>query len=328
MTSPRKSHFHPAGNEHQGLVPPFPHQGFSITGEEAAFLFHLIRRQRPRLIMELGSGSSTVLFAAALRANGGGRIISVEHDGEHVERTRTMLRARGPSRSRRAGARAACRRRDQRTTLSMVRPGAKLATLGEKIDFLFVDGPPGKVRDSVALPGAADARVASVAPRAGGRRRRRAEDEIEMVKTLARVGGLQLRERGARISCLHAPVLLTDGRRGADRGAEAGRARNGWTRTRMSRCSARDEEAGRHRWSPSRRVDEPCVADRREVIAAACCLRHLNLRKDRSGESSQQAGMVSPAVGRTSAPRRQDLYKSPRFRRYLRDRLGCRWATD
>src|SRR5436190_16722776 len=51
----------------KGLVPPFPHQGFSITGEEAAFLFHLIRRQRPRLIMELGSGSSTVLFAAALR---------------------------------------------------------------------------------------------------------------------------------------------------------------------------------------------------------------------------------------------------------------------
>ena len=41
--------------------------------------------------MELGSGSSTVLFAAALRANGSGRVISIEHDAEHVEHTRALL---------------------------------------------------------------------------------------------------------------------------------------------------------------------------------------------------------------------------------------------
>src|SRR5262245_42462568 len=26
----------------KGAIPPFPHQGFSITGEEAAFFFHLV----------------------------------------------------------------------------------------------------------------------------------------------------------------------------------------------------------------------------------------------------------------------------------------------
>src|SRR5688500_13999912 len=61
----------------EGVLPPFPHRGFEVTGELAVFMFHLVRRHRPKLIVELGGGSSTVLFAAALRANGAGRVISV-----------------------------------------------------------------------------------------------------------------------------------------------------------------------------------------------------------------------------------------------------------
>ena len=64
----------------EGVLPPFPHRGFEVTGELAVFLFHLVRRHRPKLIFELGCGSSTVLFAAALRANGTGHIISIESD--------------------------------------------------------------------------------------------------------------------------------------------------------------------------------------------------------------------------------------------------------
>ncbi len=81
----------------KGAVPTFPHQGFEITGEEAAFLFHLVRRHRPKLILELGSGSSTVLFAAALRANGAGRVISVEHDALHARHTAQLLEQAGLS---------------------------------------------------------------------------------------------------------------------------------------------------------------------------------------------------------------------------------------
>jgi predicted O-methyltransferase YrrM len=197
----------------KGLVPPFPHQGFSITGEEAAFLFHLIRRQRPKLLMELGSGSSTVLFAAALRANGGGRIISVEHDGEHVERTRTMLKhADLLDRVELVHAPLADIALNGRT-FQWYDLDAKLATLSEKIDFLFVDGPPGKVQTLSRFP-ALPMLASHLSPRAlvvvddGAR-----EDEIEMVKRWRELEGFSF-EREALDFLPHAPVLLTMGSEG------------------------------------------------------------------------------------------------------------------
>lgn len=192
----------------KGVVPPFPHQGFSITGEEAAFLFHLIRRQRPKLIMELGSGSSTVLFAAALRANGGGRIISVEHDSEHVERTRTMLRhADLLDRVELVLAPLVDVTLNGRT-FQWYDLGAKLATLAEKIDFLFVDGPPGKVQTLSRFPAlpmlASHLSLRALVMVDDGAR----EDEIRMVEMWRELDGMSF-EREALDFLPHAPVLLT-----------------------------------------------------------------------------------------------------------------------
>ena len=75
----------------EGVLPPFPNQGWEISGELAAYLFFLVRRQRPKLVLELGSGSSTVLFAAAARANGVGRVVSIEHDHDYLVRTAQLL---------------------------------------------------------------------------------------------------------------------------------------------------------------------------------------------------------------------------------------------
>jgi len=197
----------------KGLVPPFPHQGFSITGEEAAYLFHLIRRQRPKLIMELGSGSSTVLFAAAIRANGGGRIISIEHDREHVERTRTMLRhADLLDRVELVHAPLVDVALNGRT-FQWYDLGAKLATLSEKIDFLFVDGPPGKVQTLSRFPAlpmlASHLSLRALVMVDDGAR----EDEIEMVKRWGELEGFSF-EREALDFLPHAPVLLTMGAEG------------------------------------------------------------------------------------------------------------------
>lgn len=135
-----------------GAIPPFPHQGFEITGEEAAALFHLVQRRRPKLIMELGGGSSTVLFAAALRANGGGRLVSVEHDAEHAKRTANFLAQAGlsewvelatvPLKERWLGDRA----------FNWYDLDAHLQRLSGTIDLLFVDGPPGKMQSLSRYP--------------------------------------------------------------------------------------------------------------------------------------------------------------------------------
>lgn len=192
----------------RGVIPPFPHQGFEITGEEAVFLFQLIRRHRPKLIMELGSGSSTVLFAAALRANGVGRIISIEHDPEHVKQTAALLeQAELSDRVDLVLAPLSDLTLNGRTFQWYdFQPAQR--TLGEKIDLLFVDGPPGKVQSLSRFP-AMPMLAQHLSPRAvvviddGAR-----EDETRMVEMWRELDGVAF--DAERMDFLpHAPVVLT-----------------------------------------------------------------------------------------------------------------------
>ncbi len=196
--------------EIEGVLPPFPHQGFEITGEEAAFLFQLIRRLRPKLVMELGGGSSTILFAAALRANGAGRLISVEHDEEHAKRTAQLL-----EQAELAGwvqpvmaPLVECRVGDQAFNWYSLDP--LLAAFSEKIDLLFVDGPPGKIQSLSRYP-ALPLLAPHLAPHAtvfvddGGR-----DDEMQMIELWRGLEDVAF-ESEALDFLPHAPVLLTMG---------------------------------------------------------------------------------------------------------------------
>jgi len=207
----------------KGTIPEFPHQGFAISGEEAAFLFHLIRRHRPKLMLELGSGSSTVLFAAALRANGVGRLISVEHDPAHARQTKETLDQAGLS------------DRVELLNVPLVETpvngrsfqwydlSRRLETLGEKIDFLFVDGPPGKMQSLSRYP-ALPMLMPHLSPRAlvfvddGAR-----EDETRMVAMWREADSFAF-EAEPLDFLPHAPVLLTLA--GESRVAELRRARD------------------------------------------------------------------------------------------------------
>jgi predicted O-methyltransferase YrrM len=193
-----------------GVIPPFPHQGFEITGEEAAFLYHLIRRHRPKLVMELGSGSSTFLFAAAVRANGSGRVLSVEHDDEHASQTRRFLEqaelsewvqlVRAPLIEQSLG---------DRVFLWYDLAGL-LASMNEKIDLLFVDGPPGKMQSLSRYP-ALPLLAPHLSPQAfvfvddGGR-----EDELRMIELWRGLNDIPF--EAETLSFLpRAPVLLKFG---------------------------------------------------------------------------------------------------------------------
>lgn len=191
-----------------GVLPPFPHQGFEITGEEAVFLFHLIRRHRPRLIMELGSGTSTVLFAAALRANGAGRLISVEHDEAHAQQRMQLLEQANladwvepvvaPLEERQVG--------DRRFSWYAIDP--LLNGLKESVDLLFVDGPPGKMQSLSRFP-ALPVLAPHLSPRAlvfvddGGR-----EDEMQMIELWRELDDVSFDAEPLGF-LPHAPVLLT-----------------------------------------------------------------------------------------------------------------------
>jgi predicted O-methyltransferase YrrM len=130
----------------EGVLPPFPHMGFEVPGEMAAFLYHLIRRHRPKLILELGSGSSTVLLAASARANGVGRVISIEHDPDYRDRTAQFLRQTELSDWVDLIEAPLVEQRFGELSLQWYDLAPLLRTLSERIDLLFVDGPPGKIQ--------------------------------------------------------------------------------------------------------------------------------------------------------------------------------------
>jgi hypothetical protein len=61
-----------------------------------AILIHntvrLVTEIRPRLIVECGSGASTIVIGRCLRALGRGRLISLEHEPEYARRTSELVR--------------------------------------------------------------------------------------------------------------------------------------------------------------------------------------------------------------------------------------------
>jgi hypothetical protein len=90
--------------ETQGLVqlgniaPPFPLPfggDFALTADAAAVLTRQVLLLRPRVVMELGSGVSTVLVARLLQNLGAGRVISLEHDPAWAAETRRQIHAVG-----------------------------------------------------------------------------------------------------------------------------------------------------------------------------------------------------------------------------------------
>ena len=64
------------------VLPPLsgPIGGWAISADMALLLAELLRRYRPPVVVELGSGSSTVLLGLLLREMGGTQLVSLEHD--------------------------------------------------------------------------------------------------------------------------------------------------------------------------------------------------------------------------------------------------------
>lgn len=91
-------------SETQGLVQlnrfddryPMPFGGgWALTADAAVVLVREIALRRPRTVVELGSGVSTLLIGRMLKESGDGKLYSLDHDAEWAERTRAYVRASG-----------------------------------------------------------------------------------------------------------------------------------------------------------------------------------------------------------------------------------------
>lgn len=127
-----------------------PLGGWAIAPDFANLLISHIDEHAPKVILELGSGTSTLIAAYGVKGQGGGKIYSLEHSKECATSTTDMLKKHG-----------------LQDLAEVIHAPLKTVTLGKinwqwydtqqisnipAIDLLIVDGPPKKVQKMGRYP--------------------------------------------------------------------------------------------------------------------------------------------------------------------------------
>jgi hypothetical protein len=118
---------------------------FGRWAAEADFAGMIVREletTRPALVVECGSGSTTLIIASRLRRLGSGRLISLEHEGAYAELTRRALEEAGLSD---IASVVEAPLREQRFGDRVVEWYDRVVVdeaIGGPIDVVVVDGPP------------------------------------------------------------------------------------------------------------------------------------------------------------------------------------------
>lgn len=140
---------------YQKIDPPYPLPPLGdqvLDANVFMFVADWIARRRPRLLVELGSGASTAILAHLMKRVGG-RVISIEHDAQWVERTREEVRQWNLEDTAAVRHVALTKTAPPGAYAPWYDPAALDAALaGGQIDFLIVDGPPGRTGRLVRYP--------------------------------------------------------------------------------------------------------------------------------------------------------------------------------
>jgi predicted O-methyltransferase YrrM len=126
-------------------------RGWAISPDFALVLIQLIHQYKPKLVMEAGSGVSTLIIAQCLKQLGGGKIISLEHDKSYGELSSRLVKQHGL----------------EEIATIIHAPLTEMAVEGETwlwydikalnlphsmVDMLVVDGPPGALQPLSRYP--------------------------------------------------------------------------------------------------------------------------------------------------------------------------------
>jgi predicted O-methyltransferase YrrM len=72
-----------------------PMRGYAIAPDFALMLYDLVIDEKPELVVETGSGVSTLIVAYALEKLGRGRVVALDHDAAYAEKTRAEIARHG-----------------------------------------------------------------------------------------------------------------------------------------------------------------------------------------------------------------------------------------
>jgi len=131
----------------EGALPAL--RGWAGSPDYLLTLAKSVLKEKPKTVVECGSGSSSVVIAAALKKNGSGHLYSLDHSPEFAEKTRLLLESLGLS--------------DWVTVLDAPLTETNLdgelyswydvsGLNVESIEFLNVDGPPRRTNSNARYP--------------------------------------------------------------------------------------------------------------------------------------------------------------------------------
>jgi predicted O-methyltransferase YrrM len=127
------------------LLARLPHGGWGIDDDTAGALALLFDTVAPAVILEFGSGTSTVVFAALADAAGSGaRIVSLEESEAYAGHTRALLAGFGLERRATVIAAPVVRQQCGDWQGFLYRPppfALDRALAGQRADLIFIDGP-------------------------------------------------------------------------------------------------------------------------------------------------------------------------------------------
>lgn len=133
------------------VLPPM--RGSVVSPDAAWWLYRFVLEHRPEIVVEFGSGVSTLVLAHAMERCGNGRVHSLDHEDAFARRTRALLETHGLA-HRATVVHAPLIEHDVDGRRPRFYDTASLDDL-PRIDAAFVDGPPRTVDPEVrhaALP--------------------------------------------------------------------------------------------------------------------------------------------------------------------------------
>jgi predicted O-methyltransferase YrrM len=132
-----------------GAPLPLP-GGWAASTDLLGELMRTIAASRPQCVVELGSGLSTLVIAAALRSNGAGRLISIDADEGYAAQTRDQLLRQGLGEWVELRFAALTEMKCE----GIARPWYETRVLADlsQVELLLIDGPPTALRADIRYP--------------------------------------------------------------------------------------------------------------------------------------------------------------------------------